>query len=326
METARTTVSKITPQLLAELKGLHFATKKAAEAGISGSYKSAFRGRGVEFEELREYQPGDDVRTIDWKVTAKSRKPYIKRFHEEREINVVVAVDISGSTTTGTGAATRRQLIAQLGAALTLIALQNNDRVGLVTFADEVLSYAPPQKKRSAVWRVLHQVVASTAQRSAQTNLAALFGFLAKVLKQRSVVFVISDFIASSYEKELSFLAKRHDVTALVISDPADQCLPAVGLMTVCDPESGQVSVIDTSDQAFRNNFSATAKKRYQELRALFLKNRISALEFESSKPFIPVLRSFFKARSAHRLRTLSLSDKTGTADNLVSPLGARHE
>ncbi|MCC6933061.1 MAG: DUF58 domain-containing protein [Deltaproteobacteria bacterium] len=310
MDTTGQTVSKVTPRLLAELKGLHFATKKIAEAGIGGSYKSAFRGRGVEFEELREYQPGDDIRTIDWKVTARSRKPYIKRFHEEREINVVIAVDISGSTTTGTGTMIRRQLIAQVGAALTLIALNNNDRVGLATFAKDVISYYAPEKKRSAVWRVLHHVLASNAQRSAQTNLGGVFAFLSRVLKQRSVIFVISDFLNSSFEKELATLSKRHDVTALIVSDPADYALPPVGLMSVLNPETGEITLIDTTSPKEQKEFSAQAIVRRSELRSIMLKNRISALELDTSKPFVPVLRSFFKARSTHRLRTLSITDQ----------------
>ncbi|MDR2337234.1 MAG: DUF58 domain-containing protein [Deltaproteobacteria bacterium] len=213
----------LSPEIIAELKTLQITTKKLVTASISGQYRSVFKGRGIEFEDLKNYQAGDDVRTIDWKVTARSQHPYIRTYREERELNVVVAVDISGSTSTGLQDKLKKDLIAQVGASLALIALNNNDKIGLVTFSDKIEQYLPPRKARSAVWQIGQKVLAPhQVQTQAQTKLEIVFNFLAKVLKQRAIIFVISDFLDSGYEKSLVHLTKKHDLTTIVVETPID--------------------------------------------------------------------------------------------------------
>jgi uncharacterized protein (DUF58 family) len=213
----------LSPEIIAELKTLQITAKKLVTASISGQYRSVFKGRGVEFEDLKNYQVGDDARTIDWKVTARSQHPYIRTYREERELDVLVAVDISGSTTTGLQDKLKKDLIAQVGASLALIALNNNDKIGLVTFSDRIEQYFPPRKARSAVWQIGQKVLAPhQVQTQAQTKLEIVFNFLAKVLKQRAIIFVISDFFDSGYEKSLVRLTKKHDLTTIVVETPID--------------------------------------------------------------------------------------------------------
>ena len=293
--------------LLRELKQLHFHTKKLVDSGISGRYKSAFRGKGIEFEELREYQPGDDIRSIDWKVTARSRKPYIKSYREERELNVVIAVDVSRSTLAGTKNQVREDTIAKVGAALTLIALNNNDKVGLITFSDHVETYFPPRKARSAVWRILHQVLTPEETPSFRTNLNRVFSFLYSILKRRSVIFIISDFLDKNYEKSLAILAKKHDVTAVVISDPSDINIPTIGLINCLDPESGESFLLDTSSPEFKKEFDSRVLSARQQLKEILVRHRIGTMEINSNDPYMPEIRKFFEGKIAHQLKTLSI-------------------
>lgn len=288
--------SRLDPSTIQEIRKLHFQTRRLADQGIAGSYRSAFRGTGIEFEEVREYIPGDDVRSIDWKVTARSRKPYVKSYREERELTVIIAVDVSASTLTGTRNQLRDTLIAKVGAVLTLIALINNDKVGLITFSDQLETYHPPRKARSAVWRILHEVLKPGAYRP-NTDLAGLFSFMNSVLKKRAIIFVISDFIDTRFERPLAILAKRHDITALAINDPADFRLPTGSLIYLKDPESEELRLVDSSDPLVQKHYHTQAARMHQEVRSLFNKHGISLLELQTDKPFIFELRRFFDTR-----------------------------
>ena len=288
--------TELDASMLKELKKLHFQTRRLADQGVAGSYRSAFRGRGIEFEEVREYVPGDDVRTIDWKVTARVGRPYIKSYREERELTVIIAIDVSASTLTGTRTQTRDALIAKVGAVLALIALNNNDKVGLVTFSDQLETYHPPRKARSAVWRILHEVLRPGPCRP-QTNLAALFTFLHQVLKKRAVVFVISDFFDAGFEVPLATLAKRHDITAIRIGDPADERLPLTSLVRLQDPESGTTVLIDPAHPpAARAYRKQSAEKRSATL-DIFGKHAVGVMELQTNIPFLPALRRFFEEK-----------------------------
>lgn len=312
----------IGPELLAELRKLHFYTRRLATQGIGGQYRSAFRGRGIEFEEVRGYVPGDDVRAIDWKVTARMNYPYIKSYREERELTVMIAVDISPSTLTATREQLRETLLAQVGAVLTLIALNNNDKVGLVTYSEKLETYHPPRKGRSAVWRILQEVLGhqeakqqearqqETRQKKVgrlrqeqtpQTNLFGLFAFLNSILKRRSIVFVLSDFFDTGFEQPLAALAKQHDVTGVVVRDPADFSLPDAGLVTVQDPESGEEILLNCSSKSFRDRYQQLAHAAQQELRTVLRRNRVGILELITNKPFMPILRRYFEERQ-HQL------------------------
>ena len=303
--------SAISPELIAHIRRLHFESNKLADETISGQYRSAFRGRGIEFEEVREYSPGDDVRAIDWKVTARSRKPQIKVYREERELTVMLAVDVSASTMGGTRGQTKENLIAQLGAVLTFIALKNNDKVGLLTFSDCIENYHPPRKARGSAWRILHEVLQS-GEYSSGTDFPETINFLNQVLKRHSIVFLISDFILPREQLEdkaknplhaaLSRLSRKHDVTAIVTRDPFEYQLPSVGLLQIRDPETGVEALLDTSDQGVRKAFERQELERQSLLQSLLRKYRISSLELRTDKSFHHKLRSYFRQRGRRRL------------------------
>jgi uncharacterized protein (DUF58 family) len=292
--------AELDQQTLKEIRKLHFQTRRLADQSMTGSYRSAFRGRGIEFEEVREYIPGDDVRSIDWKVTARYGRPYVKSYREERELTVMIAVDVSASTLTGTRNQLRDDLIAKVGAVLALIALSNNDKVGLVTFSDRLETYHPPRKARGAVWRILHEVLVPGVYRP-QTDLAGLFSFLSNVLKKRAVVFVLSDFLGQDFETPMASLAKRHDLTAILASDPVDFELPQSGLVNLRDPETGQVVLLDTSCEATRELYRKATWLVHEKLLVLFRKHAVGVIELQTDEPFVPELRRYFKEKRTVR-------------------------
>ncbi len=290
--------TQLDSKTISEIRKLHFQTRRLADRAVAGRYRSAFRGRGVEFEEVREYFPGDDVRSIDWKVTARSGRPYVRAYREERELTVMIAVDVSASTATGTREQLRDTLIAKVGAVLTMIALVNNDKVGLVTFSDRLETFHPPRKARGAVWRILHEVLSPGAQ-SPKTNLGELFSFLSRVLKKRAVIFVLSDFLDSGFEQPLAVLAKRHDLNAVLVQDPVDFELPQSGLVHLRNPETGQTVLVDTHFPQARAQFAAAAAKNREHTTTLLKRHDVNVIELMSNKPFMPELRRFFDSRHA---------------------------
>ncbi len=296
--------SSLPPEILAEIKKLHFHTRKLADQGIRGSYRSAFRGHGIEFEEVREYTPGDDVRSIDWKVTARSQKPFVKSYREERELTVMLAVDISASTHTATRTQLREKLIASVGAILSFIALANNDKVGLVTFGTEIEKYFPPRKARSAVWRILHEVLSHsvinpTARKakpsSTGTDLNGLLTFLNRTLNRRAIVFILSDFVAPDYEAPLAVLAKRHDVTAIVVRDACDIELPNSGLVVVKNPETGAITTLDTGSKLLRDSYSKLALAAHNSTREMFFRRNVDLIELRTDEDFLHKLKFYFR-------------------------------
>ena len=287
----------LTPELLQEVKRLHFQTRRLADQGIVGRYRSAYRGTGIEFEEVREYVPGDDVRRIDWKVTARSRKPFIKSYREERELTVLIAVDVSGSQHSGSRNMLRADLSARVSAVLSFIALTNNDKVGLVTFADTLESYHPPRKARSAVWRILHEVLRERDAGRRKTDLAALFRFLHSVTKRRAIIFVISDFIDSGYELALATLSKRHDVTAIVVGDPIDTALPKAGIVRLENPETGELHLADLADAKSRERYHEASTAAHRSREQLFRRHGIGCIELSTKEPFMPLIRRYFESR-----------------------------
>ena len=293
----------LTPELLTEIRRLHFHTRRLVDQGVMGQYKSAFRGKGIEFEEVREYMPGDDVRSIDWKVTARARKPYIKNYREERELTVMIAVDVSRSTHTGTRVQLRESLIARVGAALTLVALNNNDKVGLVTFSDRIETYHPARKAKSAVWRILHEVL-TPQEYGHKTDIAMACKFLSTVLRRPSIVFIISDFCGGDFrvnELEIPFavLSKRHDVTTVIVDDPSSEVLPNVGMIDLKDPETGKVFLVDTGNMALLALYKQEAAKKRQELMDVFNRYRVDSIELSTAQEsFMHALQKYFYLRS----------------------------
>lgn len=293
-------------ELLAEIRRLYFQTSRSADQGLSGRYKSAFLGQGIEFEEVREYQPGDEIRSIDWKVTARSRKPFVKSYREERELTVVLAIDISSSLQTGSRSQLRRDLAAKVGAVLTFVALRNNDRVGLLLFSDRVHRFIPPKKSRGTAWRVLHEVL-SPSETGGKTDFTVPCEYLARVLKRPAVVFLISDFFGKLDARSLSQLSRKHDVTAILATDPLDRELPNCGLAEIYDPESGTRVVIDTSEPRVRETYAKMSARAREQVRSTLRKSGLSILEFSGDRPFIKTLRSFFEQRKRRRQLELSV-------------------
>lgn len=296
-------MSSLPAELLREIRSLHFQTRRFVDQGVMGRYRSAFRGSGMEFEEVREYLPGDEIRRIDWKVTARSGRPFVKSYREERELTVLLAVDISGSTHAGTREQLRASQLARIGAALTLIALKNNDKVGLVTFSDEVHHFHPPRKARSAVWRILHEVLQEREGFRRMTNFAALLRFLQNILKHRAIVFVLSDFIGELPESAIASLARKHEVIAITVRDPADDQLPNAGFIRIEDPESGETVLLDAGDAAVRSEYARLAQSRHAEVERLFQRHRIEQLVVRTDQPFGPRLREYFDRRSRRAVR-----------------------
>jgi uncharacterized protein (DUF58 family) len=297
---AAATASKqghVPPEVLRVVKQVEIKARILADEALMGTYRSVFRGSGLDFEEVREYEPGDDIRSIDWNVTARMNTPYIKKYREERELNIYLAVDVSSSAWFGTGSLSKRELAADVAALLAVTALHNNDRVGLVLFADGVREFIPPDQGRHHLLHVIRQLLFAEPRRS-PTEIATVADYLANVTKKRNVVFVISDFLDVDFEAPLRALAHKHDLIALILNDPREVDLPSVGLVALEDAESGRVAYLDTSDPTVRERFGRSAReRRAQRLRA-FSRMGVDRVELSTDRPYVPALLALFNARS----------------------------
>ena len=295
-------------ELMAKVGKIRILTNKLIDDQLSGDYHSTFKGQGVEFDEVRPYVPGADVRTIDWNVTAKTGLPYIKRFSEERELTILFMVDVSGSQGYGSVRRSKMELAAEVTALLALTAIRNQDKIGLILFSDEIVKYIPPRKGRDSVMRLVREVLAAEDSATGGTDIAAALKFLNSVQKRRAVVFLVSDFLlssvkpqTSSFEQLLRATARHHDMVCVPVSDPAEQELPNVGLVELEDPETGELVLVDTSSAAVRRRFSATASEENEELKRFFLKTGIDTLTIATDRPYIDEVRALFKRRARKR-------------------------
>ena len=290
--------------LMARVGKIRILTRRLVDDRLSGDYHSSFKGQGVEFDEVRPYVPGDDVRTIDWNVTAKTGIPYIKRFAEERELTVVFMIDVSGSQGFGSGGEkgenrrTKMEVAAEVSSLLALTAIRNQDKIGLVLFSDKVEKYIPPRKGQGAVLRLVREVLAAEDGAHGKTDIAAALKFLSSVQKRKAVVFIVSDFLDSGYERLLASASRHHDIIAIPVSDPAECELPDVGLVELEDPESGELMLVDTSDAAVRRQFAAASGAEASSLATLLRRNAIDSLEVSTDRPYISQVRVLFKRRS----------------------------
>src|SRR6185437_1313671 len=248
-------------EVLRQIRRLQLKARRAVEDLLGGEYHSVFKGTGLAFEEVREYQPGDDVRTIDWNVTARMGQPFIKRFVEERELTMLLAVDVSASQRFGTRQLTKRAVAAELAALLALCAVSNNDRVGLVAFTESVERFVPPNKGPRHVLRLLRDILAFEPQKRG-TDLSAALDYLNKMQRRRAIVFLVSDFLVSGFETAFRRAARKHDLIAVRTTDPRELDWPAAGLIRVEDAETGRQMVIDTSNRSFREVFEARNQER----------------------------------------------------------------
>ena len=295
-------------ELMAKVGKIRILTNKLIDDQLSGDYHSTFKGQGVEFDEVRPYVPGDDVRTIDWNVTAKTGLPYIKRFSEERELTILFMVDVSGSQGYGSVRRSKMELAAEVTALLALTAIRNQDKIGLILFSDQIVKYIPPRKGRDSVMRLVREVLAAEDSATGGTDIAAALKFLNGVQKRRAVVFLVSDFLLSSVKPQMSSIeqllratARHHDMVCVPVSDPAEQELPNVGLVELEDPETGELVLVDTSSAAVRRRFSATASEENEELKRFFLKTGIDTLTIATDRPYIDEVRALFKRRARKR-------------------------
>ena len=300
-------------ELMAKVGKIRILTNKLIDDQLSGDYHSTFKGQGVEFDEVRPYTPGDDVRTIDWNVTAKTGLPYIKRFSEERELTILFLVDVSGSQGYGSVRRSKMELAAEVTALLALTAIRNQDKIGLILFSDQIVKYIPPRKGRDSVMRLVREVLAAEDDAKGGTNIAEALKFLNSVQKRRAVVFLVSDFLLSTnrtnltneemsaFERLLRATARHHDMVCVPVSDPAERELPDVGLVELEDPETGELVLVDTSSAAVRKRFAATAQEEGEELKRFFLKTGIDTLAIDTARPYIDGVRALFKRRARKR-------------------------
>ena len=296
-------------ELMAKVGKIRILTNRLIDDQLSGDYHSTFKGQGVEFDEVRPYVPGDDVRTIDWNVTAKTGLPYIKRFSEERELTILFMVDVSGSQGYGSVRRSKMELAAEVTALLALTAIRNQDKIGLILFSDQIVKYIPPRKGRDSVMRLVREVLAAEDSATGGTDIAAALKFLNGVQKRRAVVFLVSDFIqtsnvkaqTSSFERLLRATARHHDMVCVPVSDPAESALPDVGLVELEDPETGELVLVDTSSASVRKHFAAQAESEGDELKKFFLKTGIDTLKIDTSRPYIDEVRGLFKRRARKR-------------------------
>ncbi len=284
----------LSPELLAQIQAIQLRVRHQVSEAMAGEYTSAFKGRGMEFEEVRTYQPGDDVRTIDWNVTARSGVPFVKEYREERELTVLLVVDVSGSSRFGTSAKFKHEVAAEVAATLAYTAIHSNDKVGLLTFSDQVENYIPPKKGKNHVWRVIRAILRQNSEERA-TDLGAALDYLGKVLHRRAVVFLISDFLGTGFDEALRRLAGRHQVVAVNISDPRERTFPNIGFIELLDAESGQTLLLDSGSARVRDQFKKLAAKRSEELRHLLAGMSVDLIDISTDKPYTNQLVRYFR-------------------------------
>ena len=288
-------------ELMAKVGKIRILTNRLIDDQLSGDYHSTFKGQGVEFDEVRPYVPGDDVRTIDWNVTARTGQPFIKRFSEERELTVLFLVDVSGSQTYGSVSRSKAELAAEVTALLALTAIKNQDKIGLILFSDRIVKYIPPRKGRQPVMRIVREVLAAEDEAVGGTDIAGAVRFLNGVQKRRCVVFLVSDFQDAGYEKLLRVAARRHDVVCVSVNDPAERSLPDAGLAELEDPETGELVLVDTSDRSVREAFAEKAAQEEADLLRFFNRSGIDHMELSTGKPYINAVRALFQRRARKR-------------------------
>jgi len=292
----------LTADLMAKVRRIEILTRRKVSETFSGDYASAFRGLGMEFDEVRQYQPGDDVRTIDWNVTARTGEPYIKRYREERQLTVLLAVDVSRSQSFGSTLRAKRDTTAELAAVLAYAAARNNDRVGLCLFSDHVERFIAPRKGRGHTLRVVREILEHQPVASA-TDLAQPLEHLQLALRRRAVIFLISDFLTESdaYLRPLAVIARKHDVVALSIADPADIDLPGIGLLEFQDAETGQRTLIDTASRAVRNRIADIAITRRERLAQDLRRLGVDHEPILAGEDYAHQLTNLFHRREARR-------------------------
>jgi len=286
-----------TREILRKVKQIEVSTRSMVNEVFSGEYHSVFKGRGMEFAEVREYQIGDDVRTIDWNVSARSGHPFVKVFEEERELTVMLMVDVSSSGNFGTAEQFKREIAAELSAVLAFSAIKNNDKVGLMIFSDKIEKFIPPRKGKKHVLRVIREILFYKPQDSS-TDLNVALEYLSRIIKRKSTVFLISDFLTENFEKALHVANRKHDIIAISITDPREVSLPDVGLIDLVDAETGEAIAIDTGNAQIRNDFYQSAFGHQSKLKGLFRSIGVDHIDILTDRSYVEPITRFFKMRS----------------------------
>ena len=288
----------LTKELIKQVRQIEIKTKGLVNQVFSGEYHSVFKGRGMEFSEVREYQFGDDIRNIDWNVTARFGHPFIKIFEEERELTVMLLVDLSGSLIFGTVEKTKQQVAAELSAILAFSAMKNNDKVGLLLFTDKIEKFVPPRKGRKHVLRIIREVL-SFEPVGKSTNLKGALEYMNNAIKKKSIVFLLSDYMDSGYEKILRIVGRKHDLIGIVLNDQREKEIPQMGLIKFTDAETGRERWIDTSSKNFQKNLASIRWNNMQKLKSLFTSGRIDNIEIITSENYVAPLVRFFRLRES---------------------------
>ncbi len=286
----------LSPEVLRQIRRLHFRARRSVEDLLGGEYHSVFKGAGIAFDEVREYQPGDDVRAIDWNVTARMGHPFIKRYIEERELTVLLVIDWSGSQFFGTSRHEKKDVAAEIAAILAFSAIANNDRVGLLGFTDRIERFIPPRKGIRHVLRLLREVLCCQPQ-GRGTSLRGALDFVSRVLHRRAIVFLISDFLSEDFEVPLKRTARKHDLVGIRITDAREEELPAVGLLEIEDAETGSRRLLNTSNRMVRKSLEEQARRRSQDLRRLARAARFDLIEMSTDGSHLDALVRFFQQR-----------------------------
>lgn len=292
----------LSPELLAQIRAIQVRTQRLVTDVFAGEYTSAFRGLGMEFAEVREYQPGDDIRRIDWNVTARSGKPFIKQHKEERELSVLLMVDLSSSGAFGSHTKHKRELAAEVAAVLAFCAIKSNDKVGLIAFTDHVEHFVPPKKGRAHLWRVIREILTFTPTRRG-TAIKEALDYAGRVQRRRAVVFLISDFMDRGFETALAITARRHDVTAVTLTDPREEVVPRVGMLDLEDLESGGRLLLDTFDAGVRERYAARWRAHRTELTRILHMTGVGEIAIRTDASYIDPIVRYFRAREHAHLR-----------------------
>ena len=289
-----------TSSLLKKVRKIEIKTRGLSNHIFAGEYNTAFKGKGMAFSEVREYQSGDDVRSIDWNVTARYNSPYIKVFEEEREMTVMLLVDVSGSGNFGTKQQFKREIATELSAVLAFSAIKNNDKVGVIFFSDIIEEFIPPKKGKSHILRIIRQILSFKPQNK-KTNISQAIEYFNNVMKKRCICFILSDYISSSFEKPLRVASKKHDVVALKVSDKREKTIPNIGIVPFKDSETEKVILLDTSSKLVRETFQKKQKEKQSEIEKIFPRCGVDLININTGEDYVKPLINFFKNRDRRR-------------------------
>jgi len=286
-----------TKELLKKVRKIEIKTRRLSDHIFSGEYHTSFKGRGMTFSEVRQYQYGDDVRAIDWNVTARYNEPFVKVFEEERELTMMLLVDISGSESFGTKNQQKRDMVTEIAATLAFSATQNNDKIGLLLFSNHIELFIPPKKGKSHVLRIIRELI-EFEPKSKKTDLSQALKYLSSVMKKKAIVFVISDFMTKEYEHTLKIASKRHDVTGIRVFDEREESIPNIGIINMLDAETGETLVVDTNSKSVRQNYEKYYRENVTYFREIFSKCGAGTISSRVDESYVTKLLGYFKARN----------------------------